>query len=159
MRSSSGRRNRVGDVGRRDEQHLRQIELDVEIVIPERVVLRRIEHLEQRRRRIAAPVGAELVDLVQHDHRVHRARVAQRAHEAAGQRADVRAPMAADLRFVAHAAERHADELPARSPARSTRRSTSCPFREARSASGSRPTAGCRPCRARCGACEPPDTR
>ena len=107
------RRNRVGDVGRRDEQHLREIELDVEIVIAERVVLRRVEHLEQRRRRIAAPVGADLVDFVEHDHRIHRAGVAQRAHEPSRQRADVGAAMAADFRFVADAAERHPDELPA----------------------------------------------
>ena len=106
------RRNRIGDVRGRDEQHLREIELDVEIVIAERVVLRRVEHLEQRRRRIAAPVGADLVDLVEHDHRVHRAGVAQRAHQPSRQRADVGAAMAADFRFVAHAAERHADELP-----------------------------------------------
>ena len=77
------------------------------------MVLRRIEHLEQRRRRIAAPVGAELVDLVEHDDGIHRAGVAQRAHEPAGQRADVGAAMAADLRLVANAAERHPDELPA----------------------------------------------
>ena len=93
---------------------LRQIELDVEVVIAERVVLRRVEHLEQRRRRVAAPVGAELVHLVQHDHRVHRARVTQGADETPGQRADVGAAMAADFGFVADAAKRHADELAAR---------------------------------------------
>src|SRR4029079_7451562 len=55
--------------------------------------------------------GADLVDLVEQDHRVHRPGVAQRAHEAARKRADVRAAMAADLRLVADAAERHANEL------------------------------------------------
>ena len=109
-------RDGVGDVGRRDEQHVRQVELDVEVVIAERVVLRRVEHLEQRRRRIAAPVGAELVDLVEHDDGIHRAGVAQRAHEPPGQRADVGAAMAADLGLVADAAERHPDELPAGRP-------------------------------------------
>ena len=75
------------------------------------MVLRRVEHLEQRGRRVAAPVGADLVDLVEHDHRVHRPGVSQRADEPAGQRADVGAPVAADLGLVADAAERHADEL------------------------------------------------
>ena len=89
----------------------REVELDVEVVVAERVVLRGVEDLEQRRARIAAPVGADLVDLVEHDHRVHRPSVAQRAHQAARERADVRAPVAADLGLVAHAAERHADEL------------------------------------------------
>src|SRR5262249_366345 len=55
--------------------------------------------------------GADLVDLVEHDHRVHRPGVAQRAHQAARQRADVGAAVAADLGLVADAAERHADEL------------------------------------------------
>ena len=105
--------NGVGHVGGRDEQHVRQIELDVEVVIAERVILRRVEHLEQRRRRIAAPVGADLVDLVEHDHRIHGAGIAQRPHQPSGQRADVGAAMAADLRLVAEPAERHAHELPA----------------------------------------------
>jgi hypothetical protein len=43
-----------------DEHDLGEVELDVEVVIAERVVLRRVEHLEQRDRRIAAPVGADL---------------------------------------------------------------------------------------------------
>jgi hypothetical protein len=52
----------------------RQVELDVEVVVAERRVLRRVEHLEQGRARVAAPVGADLVDLVEEDDRVHRAR-------------------------------------------------------------------------------------
>ena len=91
---------------------MRQVELDVQVVVAERVVLGRVEHLEQGRRRVAAPVGADLVDLVEHDHRVHRAGIAQRAHQPPRQGADVRAPVAADLGLVADAAERHADELP-----------------------------------------------
>ena len=104
-------RDRLGHVPGRDEDDLGEVELDVEVVVAERVVLGRVEHLEKRRGRIAAPVGADLVDLVQHDHRVHRPGVTQRTHEPAGERADVGAPVAADLGFVTDAAERHADEL------------------------------------------------
>ena len=32
----------------------RQVEVELEVVVAERVVLRRVEHLEQRRRRVAA---------------------------------------------------------------------------------------------------------
>ena len=103
--------NRLGHVPRRDEEDLREVELDVEVVVAERVVLRRIEHLEECRRRVAAPVGADLVDLVEHDHRVHRPRIAERTDEPAGKCADVRAAVAADLGLVADPAERHADEL------------------------------------------------
>src|ERR1700755_1349756 len=66
---------------------------------------------EQRRGRVPPPVGADLVDLVEEDDRVHRLRVAQRAHETAGHRADVCAAMAPDLGLVVDAAERHAHEL------------------------------------------------
>ena len=72
-----------------------------------------IEHLEQRRRRIAAEVVAELVDLVEHEHRVAGLGAAQALDDLAGHRADVGAAVAADLGFVAHAAERHAHELAA----------------------------------------------
>ncbi len=75
------------------------------------MVLGRVEHLEESRGGVAAPVGADLVDLVEHDHRVHRPRIAERADEPARERADVGAAMPADLRLVADAAERHADEL------------------------------------------------
>ena len=107
------RRNRVEHVGGRDEQHLRQIERHVEVVIAERVVLLRIEHFEQRRRGVAAEIGAELVDLVEDEDRVLRLGAAQPLDDLAGQRADVGAAMTADLRLVAHAAERDAHELAA----------------------------------------------
>ena len=105
--------NRVEHVGRGDEQHLGQIERHVEVVIAERVVLFRIEHLEQRRRGVAAEVGAELVDLVEDEDRVLRLGAAQALDDLAGQRADVGPAMAADLGLVAHAAERDAHELAA----------------------------------------------
>src|SRR3954467_8770048 len=95
---------------------LGEVELHVEVVVAERRVLRRVEHLEQGGARVAAPVGADLVDLVEEDHRVHGAGVAQGTDEPSRQRADVGAAVAADLGLVAHAAERHADELPAHRP-------------------------------------------
>ena len=88
---------------------LREVERQVEVVVAERRVLLRVEHLEHRRRGVAAEVGAHLVDLVEHEHRVGRAGVAQRADDRAGHRADVGAAVAADLGLVAHAA--HADAL------------------------------------------------
>ena len=113
MRSSSGPGIVSATLAVAMNRTCEQVELDVEVVVAERVVLRRVEHLEQGRARVAAPVGADLVDLVEHDHRVHRPRVAQRAHQAARERADVGAPVAADLGLVADAAERHAHELAA----------------------------------------------
>src|SRR3546814_2357356 len=48
-------------VRRGREHHIRQVVVDLEVVILEAVVLLRIEHLEQCRRRVAAVVLAELV--------------------------------------------------------------------------------------------------
>ena len=109
-------RDRLGHVGGRDEQHVGQVQLDLEVVVAERVVLRRVQHLEQRGRRVAAVVRAELVDLVQQDHRVHGARLADRAHDPAGQRADVGPAVTADLGLVADATQRHPRELAAHGP-------------------------------------------
>ena len=106
----------LGHVRGRDEQHVGQVQLDLEVVVAERVVLRRVQHLEQRRGRVAPVVRAELVDLVQQDHRVHGPGLADGAHDPAGQRADVGAPVAADLGLVADAAQRHPGELAAHGP-------------------------------------------
>jgi hypothetical protein len=105
-------RNRVQHVGRADEHHVRQVVLDVEVVIEEGVVLFRVEHLEQRRRRIAAEVHRHLVDFVEQEDRVHRAGLLHHLDDLAGEGADVGAAVAADLGLVTHAAERQADELP-----------------------------------------------
>ncbi len=58
-------------VRRHDEQDTREIDVDLEIVIAERVVLRRVQHLEQRCGRIALESArGDLVDLVEHELRV-----------------------------------------------------------------------------------------
>ena len=104
-------RNGLGHVPGGDEHDLGEVELDIEVVIAERMVLRRVEHLEQGRGRISAPVGTDLVDLVEHDDRVHRPRIAERPNEPARKRPDVGAPVPANLGLVTDAPEGHADEL------------------------------------------------
>src|SRR5690606_36051355 len=59
-----GARERSQDVGGGDEQHVGEVEVGLEIVVAERVVLGRVEDLEQGRRRVTPPVGAHLVHLV-----------------------------------------------------------------------------------------------
>src|SRR5438552_2914270 len=82
-------------------------------MVREAVVLLRIQYLEQGRTRVPAKVGAHLVDFVEHEDRIVVLGPAQPLQHAPRQRADVRAAMAANLRLVAHATERHADELAA----------------------------------------------
>jgi len=82
-------------------------------MVRKRVVEFRVEHFHQRRRRIAAEISGHLVHFVQHEDRVHRAGLLHHLDDLAGQGADIGAAMAANLGFIAHAAERHADELAA----------------------------------------------
>ena len=98
-------------VGGRDEEHVREVVRHVEEVVDEVAVLLRVEHLEQRRRWIAAVVRRELVDLVEQDDRVDRAGLLHGSDHAAGHRADVGAAVTANLGLVADAAETDADEL------------------------------------------------
>jgi hypothetical protein len=83
----------------------------LDVVVAERVVLLGVEHLQQRRGRVAAEVHAELVDLVEQEQRIARADLGEALQHLARHRADVGAAVAADLGLVAHAAQRHADEL------------------------------------------------
>ncbi len=103
-------------VGRGDEEHARQIHVDLEVVVAERVILRRVEHLEQRRRGIPLEAGADLVDLVEHEHGVHRARLFERLDDSARDGADVGAPVPPDLGLVANPAQRDSDELAVHGP-------------------------------------------
>ena len=98
-------------VGRRDEHHVRQVVVDFEIVVVERGVLLGIEHLEQGRRRVSAEIRAQLVDLIEQEQRIRGLRLLHALDDLARQRANVGPAMAADLRLVAHAAQRHANEV------------------------------------------------
>ena len=98
-------------VRRRDEHDVAEVVVEIQVVVVERRVLLRIQHLQQRRRRIAAEVGRHLVDLVEEEDRVLRPGLLQRLDDLARQRADVRAPVATNLRLVAHAAQRQPHEV------------------------------------------------
>src|SRR5687767_461300 len=111
-------------VCRRNKENSRKIKRQIEIVIAESVVLLRVQDLKQGRCRIATIVVAELVDLVQHQHRIVHTRTADRLNDPARHRANVRASMTAQLRLVAHATQRHSFKLPSQRPGnRSSQRS------------------------------------
>ena len=93
---------------------MREVVGHLQVVIRKFLVLFRIEHLEQRRRGIAPPVRAHLVDLVKHEHRVARTRDLHLLQYAAWHRANVGAPMPPDLGLVVNAAQREPYELPAK---------------------------------------------
>ena len=109
-------RNALQRVGGGQKQHLGQVVGQVEVVVAELLVLRRIENLHQRRRRVAAKVPAELVDFVEHEDRIGDPGTAHALQDAARHGADVGAAVAAQLGFVVQAAEAHALELAAHGP-------------------------------------------
>ena len=104
--------NGVEHVRRSQEKHPAQVVVDFQIMVLERVVLLRIEHFEQCRRRIAAHVVRKFVDLIQQEHRIDGPGALHALDDPPRQCADVGPSVAADLRFVMHAAQRGADEFP-----------------------------------------------
>ena len=82
-------------------------------MITEVGILLRVQHFQQRRRGITAPVCPYFVNLVEHKDGVARTGAAQRLHNPARHRADVGAAVAADLRFIAHATKGHASKFTA----------------------------------------------
>ena len=74
-------------------------------------VLLGVKDFEQRGGGIAAEVPADLVNLVQHEHRVAGLSAPDALDHLSGQRSDVGAPVPADLGLVVNAAQGHAHEL------------------------------------------------
>ncbi len=105
------RRRNVHRVGGTEEHHVREVIVDLQIMIVEVVVLLRVQHLEQCRGRIAAHVAAHLVDLVEQEQRVAHAHLGHLLDQTARHGTDVGAAMAANLGFVTHTAQRHANKL------------------------------------------------
>src|SRR6266481_2457730 len=105
-------RYRIQHVGGGDEHDARKVEGHAEVIIAKRRVLFRIENFEHRGRGIALNSATHLVDLVEHHHAIARARFLDGLNDIAGQGADIGPPVAADFRFIMHAAKTDADERP-----------------------------------------------
>jgi len=93
-------------VRRRDEEHLGQVERQLDESVAEPVVLRRVEHLEQDRGR----AGAHLVDLVEEDDGVPRADPPHLAQQPPRLRVPPGPVVAAQVRLVPQPAAGEPDE-------------------------------------------------
>mmetsp|Transcript_29064 Transcript_29064/g.94898 ORF Transcript_29064/g.94898 Transcript_29064/m.94898 type:complete len:542 (-) Transcript_29064:1148-2773(-) len=94
-------------VGCGEEDDARQIERNIHIVVNKFVVLFRIEHLEQCSCRVSpCAIHPHLVNLVEEKERVPHACTADRLQNPPRHGGDVRAPVATNLRLVAHASKR-----------------------------------------------------
>ena len=106
-----GLRDRVHHVGCRDEHHLREVVFHIQVMILEAGILLRIQHFEQSGGRVSAEIHAHLVDFVEQEDRIDRARFFDHLDDLAGQRTDIGAAVTADFRFVANASQSEADEF------------------------------------------------
>mmetsp|Transcript_71336 Transcript_71336/g.204682 ORF Transcript_71336/g.204682 Transcript_71336/m.204682 type:complete len:528 (-) Transcript_71336:879-2462(-) len=109
-------RNRVCDVGRANEECLGQVHRSVQVQIAEGRILSRIEDLQQCRGRISAEVSAQLVDLVDQDHRVANLCDLQRLNYLPRHRSHIRAPVPTDFCNVVQTTYREAEKLPIQRP-------------------------------------------
>ncbi len=82
-------------------------------MIAEAAILLRIEHLQERRGGVATEIGAHLIDLIEHEEGVIRSGASDPLDDLARKRANIGAPVPADLCLVANATQRHAEELAA----------------------------------------------
>ena len=99
-------------VCRGNEHHLRQIESGFQIVVVESAVLLRIQNLQHGGGWIALYRHAgNLVNFVQHKDRVGGSGLPKKLYDPSRHRTDVCLAVAADLRLVMQAAQRHPDVL------------------------------------------------
>src|SRR5438094_8162355 len=75
-------------------------------MVPEGNVLFGIENFKKCRCRVTAEIRAELVGVVKHEDGIARAGPANVLNDLSWQSGDIGPPMAPDLGFIAHAAER-----------------------------------------------------
>jgi len=174
-RSSSGPGIVSSTLGRRQEQHVREVEGRPPGSGHGTCGSARGSSTSSRAEDGSPPpVGSELVDLVQHDDRVHRARLGQRRGTIRpGPRAHVGAAVPTQLRLVVHTAQGDAHELAGRArratdspsdvlptPGGPTSARIAAPRRDvAGRPSGRRRRRSGRSCPARRGACAPRGTR
>src|SRR5262245_13904281 len=97
--------NRIQNVGSRDEEHSREIESHIEVVVTKRHILFGVEYFQQCGCRISAKVSAQLVDLIKHEDRIARSRATNALDDLAGKSADICPAMTANFSLVAHASE------------------------------------------------------
>src|SRR5437588_4568350 len=108
---SKGYRYLVVHIPGADEEHLREIVRNLQVVIGKGVILLRIQHFQQGGGRITTILRREFVDFVEKENRVFDAHSLHRLDNTPGQRADIGAAMSANLRLVVHTTKRNAGKL------------------------------------------------
>ena len=92
-------------VGRSDEHDVRQVVVNVNVIVVERVVLFRVEHFQHGRARVAMAIAAQLINLIQNDDRIRCFRFDQALDDTSRHGTDVRLAVTADFGFIVHATQ------------------------------------------------------
>src|SRR5687768_17688684 len=92
--------DRIQGIRSRNEKYFGEIEWQVEIMIPERMVLGRIQDFQERRRGIAAEVATQLVHFVQHEDGIVDPGSTHRLYDPSGQGADIGPAMPAKFSLI-----------------------------------------------------------
>jgi len=101
------RGNGAQGVGRSDEHHLAQIVFQLHIVVVKFTILLRIKDLQQCRRRITVELFGDLVDFIEHEHRVRGFGLPDILDDPPGHRPDVGFAVPPDLRLIMEPAQAH----------------------------------------------------
>ena len=103
--------NGVGSIGSSDEHDAAEVNRQLHEMVAERAVLLGIQHLKKRGGGIAAGVVCQLVDLVQHQQRIHRPCADECINDTTGHGTDVGLTVTADIRLVTDTAKRETGQL------------------------------------------------
>ena len=113
--------HRIQRIRRGNEENIRQVIGNLQIMVPISVVLLRIQHLQQRCAGITAVVRTHLVDLVQQEQRIGAACLGHGSHNAAGHGAHIGLTVTTDVRFVVNTAEGNSGHFPVQAPGNGVR--------------------------------------
>src|SRR6266496_1823750 len=105
------RGNRVQDVGRSNEEYLREVVFDIEVVVYEHEVLLGIENFQQSGGWVATEIHGHLVHFIEHEDGVLGAGLLHHLDNLARKGTDVGPAMTANFGFVTHTTKRHTDKL------------------------------------------------
>ncbi len=111
-----GRGNGVQEIRRGDEHNLGEVIAHIQVMVRKRIILLRVQHLEEGRGRVAPEVGADLVHFIQYKDGVVGTNPAHALDDAAGESPHVGAAVPPDLGFVPHTPQGQAYELAPQGP-------------------------------------------
>src|SRR5437870_642599 len=99
------RGNSIKNICRRNKHDIGKIKRYFKIMVRELRVLLGVKRFKERRGRITAEVGADLIDLIKHKDRIFRTCVFYTLNNPPRQCADIRAPVSPDFGLITYASQ------------------------------------------------------